>query len=282
MKEKVLLGLLKGVAILPLRMLYLFSDFAFIVLFYLIKYRRNVVVQNLKSAFPEKPFHEIKLIEKQYYHYLADQIVETVKIIHISDSELSKRVKVTNYEAVNDSLSKGKNCVLLMAHYGNWEWVQEITRYFIPDSYMTTVYRPLASKLWDDIYLKLRGRWGAHLIPMNNVARVLVNRDNFPWVCGFIADQRTGRKTDGNWVDFLNHKTWFIYGPEEIGKKLGADFFYLEMLRKERGKYEIIFHPLHPSEDSVPFPYTREFWHKLEDTIREYPPFWLWSHKRWK
>lgn len=282
MKEKILLGLLEGVARLPLRVLYLFSDLAFLIIYHMVKYRREVVRANLTSAFPEKSLREIKRIEREYYRYLADQIVETVKILHISDKELQKRVTVANGEIINRSLKNGKNCVLLMAHYANWEWVQEVSRYFIPGTFMASIYRPLNSKTWDNIYKKLRSRWHNPIVAMNRATRVLLNRDNFPWVCGFIADQRPDRRHDDNCVEFLNHKTWFIYGPEEIGNKVGADFFYLEMIRKRRGIYEISLHQLNAEGEGKPYPHSREFWRRLEDTIRRYPAYWLWSHKRWK
>lgn len=282
MQEKILLSLLKTIALLPLGVLYLFSDIAYIVIYYLLRYRRDVVKQNLTEAFPDKNENEIKKIEKRYYRFLADLIVETVKLFHISDKELSRRVYVSGYDEINQSLGNGKNCVVLMAHYANWEWVQEITRYFKPKAFMTSIYRPLNSKIWNEIYKKLRSRWGAHIIAMNQAPRVLLNRDNFPWVCGFIADQRPPVKTDRNFVEFLNHKTWFIYGPEEIGRKVGADFFYLEMLRKDRGKYEIRLHRLEASDKEKDYPYCRSFWAHLESTVNSYPAYWLWSHKRWK
>ena len=282
MKEKTLLLLLKSCALLPLWVLYLFSDIAYIVIYYLVRYRREVVSKNLREAFPEKDDREIKNIGKQYYHYLSDQIVETIKIFHISNHQLSRRVKVVDYDIVNDSLKEGKNCVVMMAHYGNWEWVQEIAHYFLPEGYMASIYRPLNSKLWDGIFKELRSRWHAHIVPMQRVTRVLLDRDNFPWVCGFIADQRPPKKGEDNWVEFLNHKTWFIYGPEEIGRKVGADFFYLEMLRKKRGYYEIKLHKLNPNENEGRYPFCRDFWSLLEDTIKSHPAYWLWSHKRWK
>ena len=103
-----------------------------------------------------------------------------------------------------------------------------------------------------------------------------------PWVCGFIADAWTWQKHDNNWIEFLNHKTWFITGPEEIGVKTGADFFYLNMHRLKRGHYEIRFKRLIPSDMTEPFPYTQEFWREFEKTIEKAPAYWLWSHKRWK
>lgn len=282
MKEKFLTGILKGIAHLPLSVLYLLSDFLTFILYHIIKYRVKVVRNNLSTSFPEKSHKEIKNIEKDFYRYLGDQIVETLKTLHISDKELIKRVKVSNYDLVNNSLSQSRNAVLLMGHYCNWEWVQEIVRYFNPGVFMSSIYHPLNHKVWDDLFIKLRSRWHAHIVPMNKAPRILLNKGNMPWVCGFIADAYTWHKKDNNWIEFLHHKTWFIYGPEEIGNKVGADFFYLEMKRIKRGYYEIVFHYLEPADGRLPYPYTRCFWEEFEKTIIPNPAYWLWSHKRWK
>ena len=282
MKEKFLKGILKGLALFPLGILYLFSDVVSFVLYHIIKYRRKVVRKNLTDSFPAKTLKEIIAIEKDFYRYLGDQIVETLKILHISDKELSKRITVSGYELINQSIEANKSSVVLMGHYGNWEWVQEISRYFTPEAFMASIYHPLNNKTWDNIFLKIRSRWSANIIPMKKAPRTLLDKSNSPWVCGFIADQWPHNRNHQNFIEFLNHKTWFIYGPEEIGNKLGAEYFYLEMNRLKRGHYEIIFHKLVPEDNSLPFPHTRIFWKEFEKTILRAPAFWLWSHKRWK
>lgn len=282
MMKQIVSFFFNGIAHLPLGVLYIISDFIYFVLLYIVKYRVNVVEENLKNSFPSFGKSELKNIKKEYYRFLGDQVVETIKTLHISDKELKKRVKVENYELVNASLQKKRNAVLLMGHYGNWEWAQEITRYFVPEAFMASIYHPMNEKVFDDLFIKLRSRWGAHIVPMKRAPRVLLNKDNMPWVCGFIADAYTWQKHEGNWIDFLNHKTWFITGPEEIGTKVGADYFYLEMKRIKRGYYNIIFHPLSPKDVNVSYPYLRQFWIEFEKTIEKAPAFWLWSHKRWK
>ena len=282
MKKRLIFGALKGLAALPLGILYFFADFITFLLYHVVKYRRNVVRKNLTDSFPGKDIKEIKKIEKDFYRYLGDQIMETIKTLHISDKELLKRISIINYEKVNETLSSGRNAVILMGHYGNWEWVQEITRDFLPEVKMVSIYHPLNDKVFDELFIILRSRWNAHILPMKKAPRFLLNRGNMPWVCGFIADAYTWHKNEDNWIEFLNHKTWFITGPEEIGNKVGADYFFLEMSRKKRGYYDIILHEIKPSDFNQPYPYLREFWRLFEETIRKNPAYWLWSHKRWK
>lgn len=282
MKEKILFYTLKSLAWLPLWLLYGISDVLAFLLYHVVKYRRKVVRKNLTTSFPEKTIKEIKEVEKKFYRFLGTQMVETLKTLTISEKELKRRVSVEQSDLVNESLANNRNAVLLLGHYNNWEWVQEITRYFIPSAFMASIYHPLDNKMWDRIFIKLRSRWNAHIVPMNKAPRVLLNKDNFPWVCGFIADAWTRHTKDETFITFLNQKTRVITGPEEIGRKVDADFFYLEMLRVKRGHYRIIFHPLNPANLTETYPFTRTFWKEFEKTILQAPAYWLWSHKRWK
>lgn len=284
MKDRIILICLKGLAHLPLRMLYGLSDIAFYILYYIVKYRRKVVRQNLSSSFPLKDEAWIKKVEKDFYHFLGDQIVETLKLLHISNLELKRRVKVVNYNDINETLEKGQSAVVLLGHYSNWEWVQEISGYFLDSAYKVSIYHKLKNPFWDKVFQDLRSRWGRHIIPQKKAARNLLDPANQPWVCGFIADAYTGRKHDDNWVEFLNHKTWFIYGPEEIGDRVGADYFFLKMQRVKRGYYEISFQKIIPGEEDrrENYPHLRIFWKLFQEEIEQAPAYWLWSHRRWK
>ena len=282
MKRKLTIGLLKAVAALPLGLLYCISDFIYLIVYHLLGYRRKVVRRNLMEAFPEKSEAEIREIEKEYYHYMCDIIVETVKLLNISDEEMSRRVRIEGADKVNAAVAEGRSAVLMLGHYGNWEWVQEISKAVADDAFKASIYHPLKSKLWEDVYSRIRSRWNAHIIPQANAVRALLKKENQPWVCGFIADHRPRHVAQTNITPFLNHATSFIYGPEVIGNKLGCEFFFLEMERTKRGYYNIIFHPLEKLEGEEPYPVTRRFWQKFEEVIRKNPAYWLWSHKRWK
>ena len=282
MKKKLILGLLKTVARLPMRALYGVSDFAYIVVYHLVGYRRKVVQKNLTEAFPEKTPQEIKKIERDYYHYMCDVIVETLKLLHISPEEMRRRVRISEYERVNEGVKEGRPAVLLLGHYGNWEWVQEISRVLTKDAFRASIYHPLKSEVWEEIYRQIRSRWNVNIIPQANAVRTLLKKDNQPWICGFIADHRPRHVDERNITPFLNHATSFIYGPEVIGRKLGADFYFLEMERVKRGYYELKFHPLTTEDGEGTYPVSRAFWKKFEEVIKKNPAFWLWSHKRWK
>ena len=280
--SKIIISLLRCLAWLPLGVLYGLSSMIYLIIYHLLRYRRGVVRKNLSEAFPEKSDKEIRRIEKEYYHYISQVIVETVKLLHISDKEMKRRVEVRNPELVNESVAAEHSVVLMLGHYGNWEWVQEISRYIPDNLYKASIYHPLNNKTWDAVYQKIRSRWQTHIIPQKQAPRKLLDRDNQPWVCGFIADHRPRKNTGDNVVNFLHHHTSVIYGPEELGRKTNADYYFLEMERMKRGHYRITYHKLEPEEEGLPYPYTRAFWKAFESAIRKKPAYWMWSHKRWK
>lgn len=275
---------MKCVAVWPLGLLYLLSDFIYLVVYYVVGYRRKTVRQNLEAAFPEKSARELKQVEKDFYHYMCDIIVETLKLLHISDKEMQRRVEVVNPEVVNSSVAEGKSAVLLLGHYGNWEWVQQLSRHLSNDVTQTSIYHPLNSPLWDNVYRRIRSRWNVYLLPMARAVRTLLDKDNQPWICGFIADARPRHIDEEARVPFLNHSTSFIVGPEVIGRKVGADFFYLDVERVKRGHYRLSFKPLKDDDalEEEKYPVMRAFWREFEGSIRKNPAYWLWSHKRWK
>ena len=281
MKERTLLFLLKCVAMLPLGVLYIFSDLIYLIVYHVVGYRVKLVRENLSTSFPQRTETELRQIERKFYAWLCDVMVETVKVLHISDRQMNKRVTVTGYEDVNESVEAGKSVVIMLAHYGNWEWVQEISRYFTPKAYMGSIYRTANHSTGDNIFIRIRERWHAHIIPQDKAVRVLLDRDLQPWIFGFIADQRPRYANENAKLEFLNHETYFITGPEDIGKKVGADFYYLEMLHPGRGYYNITLKKLEPLHDGLPYPITRAFWKEFEKTIEAHPAYWLWSHKRW-
>ena len=280
---RVLLFFLKILSLLPFCVLYVLSDIMAAVVYHVVRYRRKLVRKNLTSSFPNKSLKEVKQIERRYYRFLCDVMVETIKLLSLSDVGLKKRVKVINPDIVNASVSNGKSAVILLGHYGNWEWVQEIATYFSDKAFKGSIYHEMKNNLSDRLFLHIRNRWGMHIVPQNKAIRTLLNKDNQPWIFGFIADQRPKYISADNRVMFLNHETAFITGPEDRGNKVGADFFYLDIQRYRRGYYNLKFIPITAVEtDGVKYSILRSFWSKFEESILQNPALWLWSHNRWK
>ena len=280
-----LLGLLRCIAFLPLRLLYLISDFISFMLHKVIKYRVSVVRKNLQSSFPDKDTKELRSIEREFYRNLCDVFIEAIKLLHISDSELSKRIKTENIELLKQECDKSGSVILFLGHFGNWEWVPDITLHEDNSLLLGELYKPLRNKVMDRLMNRIRSRFGSVQIVHRTAYRKLLGykRSGIPFVVGFIADQRPVGQPLHHWTTFMNQPTAFMTGGETIGSKIGSSYVYVEMHREKRGYYRMIFSKMIPdANDNYPFPYTRLFLSKLEDSIRRSPSSWLWSHNKWK
>lgn len=280
-KYRLIYIIMKTIALLPLGVLYIFSDFMYVLMYHVVKYRRKVVKINLKNSFPDYSDKELLKIEKNFYRHLADCFVETIKLLHISDSEADKRIVVKNGELIDELSSDGRSVILLLGHYGNWEWITAINRHFrISNSFQ--IYRPLKNHAFDRLMLKIRGRFGSQCIPQKKAIRTLVevNR-NSQFVVGFVADQRPNKANVDHCVNFLNQQTICSVGGEYLSRKLNTHILFVDLSKPKRGHYEIEFKKIEPADSSSDYPVTDEFMHMLERNIIKNPHLWLWSHNRW-
>lgn len=281
----IIIFFLKAIAFLPLSVLYIISDIICFVLHRIVGYRVEVVRRNLRNSFPEKTPEELKRYENKYYRHMCDCIVETIKLLHISDKEIRQRVEIHNTELVEKIASDKRQIILFMGHCGNWEWVPAVTMALDKPQVMGALYRPVKDKAFDRVMLRIRSRFNSECIPMRRAYRRLVelNRDDKTFMMGFIADQRPTGVDQNHRTMFLNQVTSYLVGGETIGRKINAEYVYADIERLKRGHYSLTFRKIEVSaDDSAEYPYTLQFLKMLEETIRKAPEFWLWSHNRWK
>lgn len=273
--------LLYAVALFPLSVLYGFSDMAYFMVRYVFGYRKTIVRNNILHAFPEKSFGERRCIEKRFYHHLCDCFVETVKLLHISDKELKRRIEVRGTECVKRYAAEKRPIILFIGHYGNWEWVQEMPSRYDAPAVNGEIYKPMRQPVFDRVVHRIRSRFSRNIaIPQSQAMRTIIRlkQSGEPFLIGFIADQRPAQRT--HWTTFLHQDTPYVVGGEEIGRYIGAAFLYLDMEKPQRGHYVMTVKELKPIEEE--YPYTLAYLRGLEETIRRAPEYWLWSHNRWK
>ena len=276
--------IMRFIAGLPLEVLYLISNLAYYAVYYIIRYRRRLVRENLTCSFPEKSKEEIVRIEKAFYRNLCDVFIESFKCLNISDKEMLRRVEVVNYELPERIAAEGKNVFMLLGHCGCWEWVQEVcVRYNNPKK-SAEIYKQIENPYFSSLMHEVRSRWNTEQIEMTQTVRTLLrwNAAGEPFLCGFIMDQRPDVKAK-DCITFLNQQTWFAPGAEEIAKKVNAGLVYLNVERPVRGHYRFTFKEMHvPAElGECRFPLTLSFFRMLEDNVKQQPELWLWSHNRW-
>ena len=273
-------------SLLPLRLLYFFSDLLYYPLYYVVRYRRKVVRKNLEESFPEKSLVELRKIEREFYHYFCDYIVETIKLFSMSEKQMRQRMTFGGVDKINEII-KHKDCVLYLGHYCNWEWVSSIPLHLgMTDNFIAgQIYHQIENKAFDKLFLWMRSRFHAVNIEMLMALRHLVRykQQNKRFIIGFISDQSPNWNFVKMWTEFLNHKSSFFIGAESIAKATDAAVVYLDVQRVKRGYYHADFVVM--TEDPKSFPdyeITVDYARRLEETIRRAPQYWLWSHNRWK
>lgn len=270
-------------AFLPFKCLYILSDFIAFLLRDVFKYRRKIIIDNLKNSFPEKSDIEINRIAKKYYTHLSDTFVETIKLIHLSNKEIQKRCKYNNTELVDKYLKESKSIVAVIGHYGNWEYMSGFplfTKYKV-----LTLYKPLSDKRFNLFYINLRSKFGVQPVSMKESYKRLVEyqKQNIPTITAFISDQTPHRGEIEYWTKFLNQDTAVFLGPEKIAKKLDFVVLYFGMRKVKRGFYEMDISLVNDNPKlSEKYEITNQHVKMLEETIKLQPEYWLWSHRRWK
>lgn len=275
-----------AVSLLPLEVLYILSDGLYIIVYYLARYRRPLVRKNLTRSFPDKTQEEIVRIEKDFYSWFCDYLVESVKLLSISRGEMKRRLVFSGAERVKQSLREGKSCAVYLGHYCNWEWVTSLPLAMEgEDAQCGQIYHALENKAFDRLFLKLRSRFGAESIPMADTLRKILEYRNSgrKIVIGFIADQVPMWNNIHYWTDFLHQDTPVLTGTERIARKCGFDVYYLELKRLRRGYYTAEFKLITSNVATTrDYEITERYFRLLEDTINTAPAHWLWSHNRWK
>lgn len=290
MAYKILYSFVWLISLLPLGILYIFSDFIFFLSYYVVKYRRKVVCENLHGALPERTEKEIRKIEKDFYHFFSDYIVETIKLCSISKKEMYRHMEFDGVEDMVKTLKeKGKAFAFIyLAHYGNWEWVSSLTDHIhdiAPSIDGAQIYHPLRNKAFDRLFLKMRGRFGGKSVGMKETLRYVVRnlRAKRTTVIGFIADQAPKWNSIHHWTPFLHHKTPVFTGTEQIGKQVDALIYYAHVERIKRGHYRCTITLITSEAKQHPdFELTDIYFKMLEKSIQDNPSIWLWTHKRWK
>ena len=278
-------GLLKLKSLLPFSILYVLSDFTYLIVYYLIGYRKNVVRENLKRSFPDKTDKELRVTEKKFYHHLCDLLFESMKMATISKEEMRRRMKILNYEPLLKHYDENKSVLLITSHYGNWEWTSSFSMYLPADKPMYQVYKQQKNKLFDRLIYNLRIRFGSVNVEVNELFDVLssLKQQGKMGMIGLISDQSPSRKGIKYQSQFLNQRTPVITGTEIIAKKYDFPVYFVQIRRVKRGYYTCNPVPicLHPQE-SGKFEITEKYIRLLEQEIMAEPAYWLWSHRRWK
>ena len=285
--SKIVYSIFYLISLLPFSVLYALSDIAYLLIYKLIGYRRIVVRNNLTTSFPEKNIDEIKDIERKFYHWFCDYFFEAIKLLSISNRELNRRLLVLNPEVHEQWFLQGRNNAAFLGHYCNWEWLSRVGKDMNQERRLCLIYDPLHSKSFNNLFLKIRTYPPTGVpTPKRDILRQLLEwkQQGIFSMSGYIADQAPKWQNIHMWIPFLNHPYSPVFtGAERIARKMNNVIYYAKMSRPRRGYYEMEYvlitdDPNSMAEGDI----TRRFFNLLEESIRNRPEFYLWTHNRWK
>ena len=271
------------VSILPFRFLYILSDFLFLMIYYVIGYRKKVVRYNLELALPHLSFKERKIIEKKSYQHLCDMFLETVKTMSITQKQIDKRFVFKNIEVYHELEKKGKSIALMCAHYASYEWVVSLNKQISFKGY--AIYKKINNKYFDKLIRDIRSKFEAYLIHNRESIAIIESNSIKKELClyGFASDQSPQVKPLTYWSKFLNIEVPIHTGAEFLAKKYDMNMIYLRVEKVKRGYYEAYFEVLSEDVQSIPdYEITESFMRKVEQQIYAAPEFYMWTHKRFK
>jgi len=270
------------IGVLPFRLLYLLSDFVSFLLRMVIRYRKKVVLNNLKNSFPGLSEEEIRKFIKPAYRNLSDVFLEGIRAFTMTRKQIMTRHHILNADILDPFFEAGKGVIVVTGHYGNWEW-GTLSPALQTKFQNIAFYKPLKNKSLDRMVSRNRSRYGTILAPIRQTTSTFDTYKGQPVIYLMAADQSPSNREAAYWTNFLGRDTAFLHGPEKHSRNNHYPVFFVAIRRVKRGFYELNLEML--AEDPSKFhdgEITRLFAEKLESLIREDPANWLWSHKRWK
>jgi KDO2-lipid IV(A) lauroyltransferase len=275
--------LLWFLSILPFRVLYLFSDFVYLIIYYIIGYRKKTVRENIALALPHLSEKERLVIEKKSYQHMCDMFLEMIKTMSISESEMNKRFQFVNLEIYKELEKEGKSIALMCAHYASYEWVISINNKINFKGY--AIYKRINNKYFDKLVRDIRSKFKANLITTKETIPTI--RENFKnnvlGIYGFASDQSPKISSAFHWNTFMGIEVPVHTGAEMLAKKYDMNVVFLKVEKVKRGYYQAQFQTLSENTSEVlNYEITDQFLKLVEQQIHEAPEYYLWTHKRWK
>ena len=271
-------------ALLPLCVLYVFGGFFCLILNYVIRYRRIVIEENLRNAFPGKSAKELRKLRNQYYWHLSQIAVEMIKMLVLPRRTLHRRYHCAHPEIVNRFYEEGRSVILMSSHYNNWEWmILALDEMFLHHG--VGVGKANSDKIFEKLINRARTRYGTEVVFANTVRDTFEHYENghSPAAYMMLCDQSPNSQKRCYVTQFLNQQTGVIYGAEHFARKYNIPVLYYTVVKERLGRYRIDIQLLAEHPNELPeYAITQRYVELLENDILKHPAYWLWSHRRWK
>ena len=271
------------VSMLPFPILYLLSDFIYLIVYHGIGYRKKIVRENIALALPNLSEQERLTIEKKFFRHLCDIFLEMIKTLSISKKEMSNRFVFTNLEVYKNLEKKQKSIAIMMAHYASYEWAVSINSFVDYEAY--GIYKKINNPYFDKLVRDIRLKFKAKLITTKETIPKIIENNKLNKLCtyGFASDQTPRLQSTFHWQKFMGIEVPVHTGAEMLAKKYDMNVIFIKIKKIRRGYYEASFEVLSENVTQVPsYEISDRFMHLVEQQIHEAPEYYLWTHKRWK
>lgn len=267
---------------LPMGIIYRISDFVYLILYKVIGYRKEVTRMNLQKSFPNKTFKELLQIETDFYSQFCDNILEGLKGLTISKKEISKRMVCKNPELLDSYFEKGKSVIITTGHYYSWEWwflgIDMPVKHKI-----ILLYRKLSNQYFEKKLDEIRRSFGTIPLQAEKVKTFFKEKENGQYGYIFATDHSVNDVNKSYWLTFLNQETPVAFGAEKLAVDFDVPVVFSRIKKIKRGYYEFEYIDVEAEPTKTQLgDITKAHTQVLEDTIKEDPAGWLWSHRRWK
>lgn len=270
------------ISVLPYPVLYRISDVLFFLFYFVIGYRKKVVIANIERSFPTKSKKEVEDIARAFFRHFCDLIVESLKVFTISEEQVKARMKFRNPEVMNAYFDQGQSVIMAGGHFNNWELFAVAIDAAIKHKSIA-IYKPLSNSFFDTKMRGTRSKYGLRMISIKEVKKVFDETQHEVSTFIFGTDQSPGNVKKAYWMNFLNQETAVLYGAEKFAKEYDYPVVFACIHKVKRGYYELEFRELMAHSANCGYgEITQLHTHMLEQDILKAPEFWLWSHRRWK
>ena len=267
---------------LPLRALYAFSSFLYLLAFYVVRHRHQVIRGQLEKVFPDASDAERERIHKRFLKNFCDVVVEVLKSVSMTEADMRDRVHIVNLGEARRHLDAGQSVMLVTSHLCNWEWLLHGVTLQLGYP-VDAAYKPLHDQWAERLMLKIRSRFGARLVPAKELLADFLRRRGIVRAVAMNADQAPVSTDKRYWTQFLGQDTAFYIGAEQIARATRLPILYVAVRRIRRGYYEVELRPLWDGREATePNAVTERYARACEADVLKSPADWLWSYRRWR
>ena len=244
---------------------------------------RNVALRNLRAAYgSEMTDRQIKSLAKRVFKHFTTGALEFFYLFSQTPEHVDAMIDVKGREHIDNALAQGRGCIVLTAHYGNWEL---LARKFVLLGYRVNVIaRDSDDPGMTGIATRIRESAGYRVFdkdqPIIGAFRCLKNNE----ILGILPDQN---ESGGVFVDFFSRPVATATGPAVLSLRSGAPIVPVFAPKMPDGRYMATAYPAidftpSPDREKDTLDLTALVTQAIEREVRSNPSQWLWLHDRWK